>query len=233
MIIVHNTNPESAEFTRCAIAGSSEEIKTFSSYVTAIGLQSIHDGTTPPNALVNLLDQLTIRTTHPIDVANHNTPTLTFLTDNSDKLELRRQDQLIKNGLAGRMGAAVIAREFSLLNTYGGGDVGPDQLRQLSQDGLVLERQLGQLKVYCVEISTRIDTGFYEDEKQALIKELPVTHGAHQCELSPDDNKWAGTTAREHDSIGTLDEQGRYVPYATILSADHPARTGRAGPSRE
>ena len=236
MFIVHNTEPHSSiddmsrfysvpqEFTEaCAIVGTPDDIKNLGVYVTAIGLQAVQCGLCSPEKLADLLEDLTVKSDEPTIVLRRSLPTLYMLSENYRELAQERRDQLIVNGIEGKMGAQAIAEEMAVVNFANDSLLYPVTTPHFNSAGLLVIFESEGPQVDCVRIDERNENG-YEDPELEFIKSVAVTHGATQIALLSDRTTWLHSEKVEHDSVGNLDDKGNYVPFVTILNNEHPVR---------
>ncbi len=138
-----------------------------------------------------------------------------------------RREQLLEAGIEKMtLGAMAISDELILLDSYRGGPFHPDTVTYCTENGLGMfpNSRTEVLMLETNSIEHQLTTGGFTDWEEDIAKTLPVTHSVNQYEVP---ERLAGITSippRSHTSVGTLDENGAYVPFATILDPAHPAR---------
>jgi hypothetical protein len=193
--------------TAYELYGTSGEFCLVRRQLTSIALVAIKEEVVTLEGVAALLEPLDAAGSKAI-ILGENAETFVRLVTNAERLAQERRKWLLAEGLRGSIGAIAISDEMALLNVWGGGPFSPDHTRYCNKDNLsgVRLNPDGSIDPETWNIED------LEEDQYSIATQMPVTHAVTAFQL---DNR--GIRDYRHTSVGTLDAEGVYQPFATIM----------------
>lgn len=204
------------------LIGDDEELRRAHRQLTSLAIAAMEESDITADEAAELLRRT--ESASPITVFKDSASAFLKIVTQAEILTRGRHNQLLEAGRSGTLGAIAISDEWRLLDSYGGGPFYAGKTDYCSKDGIgmIPNSDTTSIELEIREAQEAIKGGYFEDWQEEVIAELPVTHFGRQYELpEPPYYGLSGIPDHRHTSVGVLDEDGRYIPFATVLDSSY------------